>query len=69
MNNYEKIKNLSKEELAKINVKAFTYMSGYSPMTEFHTTNGNIFSTRKEAESFEKDWLSKEEDSTVFDIR
>lgn len=28
MNNYEKIKSLSKEELAKFNVKAFAYMNG-----------------------------------------
>lgn len=69
MNNYEKIKSLSKEELAKINVKAFTYMNGYSPTTEFHTTNGNIFSTREDAESFEKDWLGKKEDPFVFSIR
>lgn len=67
MNNYQKIKSLSKKDLAKFNVKTFTYMNGYKSTTEFHTTNGSIFSTRKEAEKYENDWLSKEEDTSVFE--
>ena len=46
MTNYESIKNMSIEDMAKMNVKAFMYMNGYRTNVEYHTTNQSIFDTR-----------------------
>ena len=38
MTNYESIKNMSIEDMAKMNVKAFMYMNGYRTRSEEHTS-------------------------------
>lgn len=68
MTNYEKLKSLTVEEMAKLNVKSFTYMNGYRAVVEFHTTDQNIFDTREEAEKYERKWLLNEVDEDVFDV-
>lgn len=67
MMNYEFIKNMSIEDMAKMNVKAFTYMNGYRVQTDFHTTDQHIFDTREEAEKYELEWLQSNEDKEIFD--
>lgn len=42
MTNYESIKNMSIEDMAKMNVKAFMYMNGYRSNVEYHTTDQSI---------------------------
>ena len=67
MTNYEFIKNKSIEDMAKMNVKAFTYMNGYRVQTDFYTTDQHIFDTREEAEKYELEWLQSNEDKEIFD--
>lgn len=67
MTNYELIKNMSIEDMAKMNVKAFMYMNGYRSNVEYHTTNQTIFDTREEAESYELEWLKSNEDKDTLD--
>lgn len=67
MTNYEFIKNMSIEDMAKMNVKAFTYMNGYRVQTDFYTTDQHIFDTREEAEKYELEWLQSNEDKEIFD--
>lgn len=68
MTNYELIKNMSIEDMAKMNVKTFMYMNGYSrPNVEYHTTNQSIFDTREEAEEYELEWLQSNEDRETLD--
>lgn len=45
MTNYELIKNMSIEDMAKMNVRAFHYMGGYRAQTDFYTTDQHIFDT------------------------
>lgn len=66
MNNFEKIKGLTLEEMASLNVKSFTYNSGYNVATDYYTTDGSIYETREQAESYERSWLQREIDSMVF---
>ena len=66
MNNFEKIRSLSLEEMASLNVKAFIYNSGYNVVTDYHTTDGSIYDTRDQAESYERSWLQQEVDALVF---
>lgn len=66
MTNYEFIKNMSIEDMAKMNVKSFMYMNGYRSQTEYHTTDQNIFDTREEAEKYELEWLKSNEDTDIF---
>lgn len=65
--NYEIIKNMSIEEMAKMNVKSFMYMNGYRPNVEYHTTDQSIFDTREEAEKHELEWLKAKEDTDTLD--
>ena len=68
MTNYELIKNMSIEDMPKMNVKTFMYMNGYSrPNVEYHTTNQSIFDTREEAEEYELEWLQSNEDRETLD--
>ena len=67
MTNYESIKNMSIEDMAKMNVKAFMYMNGYRLNVEYHTTNQSIFDTREEAEEYELKWLQSNEDRETLD--
>ena len=67
MTNYEFIKNMNVEDMAKMNVRAFTYMSGYRIQTDFYTTDQHIFNTREEAEKYELEWLKSNEDRDIFD--
>lgn len=67
MTNYELIKNMSIEDMAKMNVKTFMYMNGYTPNVEYHTTNQSIFDTREEAEEYELKWLQSNEDRETLD--
>lgn len=67
MTNYELIKNMSIEDMAKMNVKAFMYMNGYRSNVEYHTTNQTIFDMREEAESYELEWLKSNEDKDTLD--
>ena len=67
MTNYESIKNMSIEDMAKMNVKTFMYTNGYRPTVEYHTTNQNIFNTREEAEEYELKWLQSNEDRETLD--
>lgn len=67
MTNYESIKNMSIEDMAKMNVKAFMYMNGYRSNVEYHTTNQSIFDTREEAEEYELKWLQSNEDRETLD--
>lgn len=66
MTNYEKLKSLTVEEMAHLNVKSFMYMRGYMPDVEFHTTDCSIFDTREEAIEHEKKWLLGEVDENIF---
>lgn len=68
MTNYEKLKSLTVEEMAKLNVKAFNYMSGYRAVVDFYTTDQHIFDTREEAEEYERKWLLGEVDEDIFDV-
>lgn len=66
MTNYEKIKSLTVEEMAKFNVKPFCYMNGYRASVDFYTTDQHIFNTREEAEEYELKWLlDKLDDETI----
>ena len=65
MTNYESIKNMSIEDMAKMNVK--TFMNGYRANVEYHTTNQSIFDTREEAEEYELKWLQSNEDRETLD--
>lgn len=65
MTNFEKIKNLTIEEMASLNVKSFTYNSGYNVSTDYHTSDGSIYETRDQAELYERSWLQREVDSMV----
>ena len=67
MTNYESIKNMSIEDMAKMNVKTFMYMNGYRANVEYHTTNQSIFDTREEAEEYELKWLQSNEDRETLD--
>lgn len=67
MTNLEKIKSLTVEEMAHLNVRAFSYMSGYRAITDFYTTDQSIFPTREEAEEYEIKWLNGEVDTEIFD--
>lgn len=67
MTNYEFIKNMRIEDMAKMNVRAFTYMNGYRAQTDFYTTDQHIFNTRKEAEEYELEWLKSNEDTDTLD--
>lgn len=67
MTNYESIKNMSIEDMAKMNVKAFMYMNGYRTNVEYYTTNQSIFDTREEAEEYELKWLQSNEDRETLD--
>lgn len=67
MTNYESIKNMSIEDMAKMNVKAFMYMNGYRSNVEYHTTDQSIFDTREEAEEYELKWLQSNEDRETLD--
>lgn len=66
MTNFEKIKSLTLEEMASLNVKPFTYNSGYNVTTDYHTTDGSIHETREQAESYERAWLQQGIDSMIF---
>lgn len=66
MTNFEKIKNLTIEEMASLNVKSFTFNSGHNVSTDYHTSDGSIYETRDQAESYERSWLQQEVDSMVF---
>lgn len=68
MTNYEKIKSLTVEEMACINVKQHIYMSGYRPVVDFYTTDQTIFDTREEAEEYEGKWLLGEVDEDIFNV-
>lgn len=68
MTNYEKIKSLTVEEMACINVKQHIYMSDYRPVVDFYTTDQTIFDTREEAEEYERKWLLSEVDEDIFDV-
>lgn len=68
MTNYEKLKLLTVEEMACLNVKQHVYMSGYRPCVDFYTTDQNIFNTREEAEEYERKWLLGEVDEDIFDV-
>ena len=68
MTNFEKIKSLSLEEMAELNVQAFIYNSGYHVKVDYNTTDGNIFGTRDEAKEYEKSWLQQNVDEDVFEI-
>lgn len=68
MTNLEKIKSLTVEEIAHLNVRAFTYMNGYRADTDFYTTDQTVFNTRKEAEEHEIKWLNGETDTETFDV-
>lgn len=67
MTNYEFIKNMSIENMAKMNVKSFMYTNGYRPNVEWHTTDQHIFDTREEAEKYELEWLKSNEDKETLD--
>lgn len=67
MTNLDKIKSLTVEEMAHLNVRAFTYMNGYRATTDFYTTDQTIFDTREEAEEYEIKWLNGEVDTETFD--
>lgn len=69
MNNMEKLKSLTREEMAKINVRSFMYMSGYSARTSYITSDCMICDTREEAEAHELEWLGTEEDINIFDMK
>ena len=60
-------KNMSIEDMAKMNVKTFMYMNGYRANVEYHTTNQSIFDTREEAEEYELKWLQSNEDRETLD--
>lgn len=60
--NIQRIKSLSVEELAHLNVRQFCYMNGYTPAVDFYTTNYSIFDTQEAAEKYEREWLMKETD-------
>ena len=64
MTNYEKIKTLTLEQMAEINVRAVS--DDYYSKMYYDTTDGNRFYTRDQAESYERSWLQQEEDSMVF---
>ncbi len=66
MTNYELIKNMSIEDMAKMNVRAFHYMGGYRAQIDFYTTDQHIFDTREEAENYELEWLKSNEDIDTF---
>lgn len=68
MTNYEKIKSLTVEEMACLNVKQNVHMYGYRPCIDFYTTDQNIFDTREEAEEYERKWLLGEVGEDVFDV-
>ena len=63
MTNYEKIKTLTLDQMAELNVKV---VSDYYSKMYCDTTDGNRFDTRDQAESYERSWLQQEEDSMVF---
>lgn len=67
MTNLDKIKSLTVEEMVHLNVRAFTYMSGYKAVTDFYTTDQTVFDTREEAEEYEKKWLNGEVATETFD--
>lgn len=67
MTNYESIKNMSIEDMAKMNVKTFMHMNGYRVDVEYYTTNQSIFATREEAEEYELKWLQSNEDRETLD--
>lgn len=69
MKNMEKLKSLTKEEMAKINVRPFMYMSGYSSRTSYLTSDNMICDSREEAEEHEREWLEAEEDNNVFGMK
>lgn len=69
MNNMEKLKSLTREELARINVRPFMYMSGYSARTSYITSDCMICDTKEEAEEHELEWLGAEEDNNVFGVK
>ena len=71
MTNFEKIKSLTIDEMALINVNSRTYNSyshtiGFHEVTDYETTDGNLFDTREQAESYERSWLQQELDALVF---
>lgn len=67
MTNLEKIKSLTVEEMAHLNVRAFSYMNGYRVATDFYTTDQSVFPTREEAEEYEIKWLNGDLDTEIFD--
>lgn len=66
MTNFPKIKSLTIKEIASLNVKSFTYNCGYNVAIDYHTSDGSIYETRDQAESYERLWLQQEVDSMVF---
>lgn len=68
MTNFEGIKNLSLEELARFNIRYFCYMNGYRSDSEWHTSDDSIFNSAEEALEYETKWLQKDLDQEVFDV-
>lgn len=66
MTNYEKIRTLSINQLARLNVKGYLYSCGYRPQMDFITSDGNILSDKEEAIEYEINWLNNELDKETF---
>ena len=44
----------------------FSMRSMSNVVTDYHTTDGSIYDTRDQAESYERSWLQQEVDALVF---
>ena len=67
MSNFEKIKSLTIEQMAKLNVRCVQYDMDFETYTEYVTSDGSEFDTRELAEEYELNWLNQEVDNLVFD--
>ncbi|RHQ82474.1 hypothetical protein [Clostridium sp. AF22-10] len=65
MTNYEKFQKLSINQLARINVKPYVDSSD-ERRRMYRTTDNTILLDRKEAEKYEREWLSKTVNEDVF---
>ena len=66
MNNFEKIKSLTIQEMAHINVRPVQYDMEFERYTKYVATDGSEFYTREDAETYEIEWLNKDVDVLVF---
>lgn len=65
MTNYEKFQTLSINQLARINVKPYVDSSD-EHRRMYRTTDNTVLLDRKEAEKYEREWLSKTVNEDVF---